>query len=122
MLSSASASTGAVILLGVPNSDTYTQACSPPWDAVQWLAAPRYHAWALDQHMLKPSFHIAAHTGEACTHLEAASGHTMRFFLRVAGCVEEIGPDPFLGRFNSRESFPQELAGIAPGRCCLARR
>ena len=79
VLSSASASTGAVILLGVPNSDTYTQACSPPWDAVQWLAAPRYHAWALDQHMLKPSFHIAAHTGEACTHLEAASGHTMRF-------------------------------------------
>ena len=28
---------------------------------------------------------------------------------------EEIGPDPFLGRFDSRESFPQELAGIVPG-------
>ena len=28
---------------------------------------------------------------------------------------DEIGPDPFLGRFDSRESFPQELAGIVPG-------
>ena len=28
---------------------------------------------------------------------------------------EEIGPDPFLGRFDSRESFPQKLTGIVPG-------
>ena len=27
---------------------------------------------------------------------------------------EKIGPDPFLGRFDSRESFSQELAGIVP--------
>ena len=29
---------------------------------------------------------------------------------------DEIGPDPFLGRFDSRESFPQELARHCP-RC-----
>ena len=79
VLSSASASTGTVAFQGVPNSDTYTQACLPTGDVVRRLAAPGHHAWALDQHLPKQSFHIAAHTGGASSHLEAASRHTMCF-------------------------------------------
>ncbi|CAE7750369.1 unnamed protein product [Symbiodinium necroappetens] len=52
---------------------------------------------------------------EAGHELAEGTKAKLKAALLTTTAEDEIGPDPFLSRFDSREPFPQELAGINQG-------
>ncbi|CAE7457136.1 unnamed protein product [Symbiodinium necroappetens] len=52
---------------------------------------------------------------EAGHELAEGTKAKLKAALLTTTTEDEIGPDPFLSRFDSREPFPQELAGINQG-------
>ncbi|CAE7843413.1 unnamed protein product, partial [Symbiodinium necroappetens] len=59
---------------------------------------------------------------EAGHELAEGTKAKLKAALLTTTAEDEIGPDPFLSRFESREPFPQELAGINQGPTVWMRR